>query len=265
MIGHRELQQLARQSGVPDRAQEKDYVLSWLLAALSTTGPAGLVFKGGTALRRCWFDEYRYSEDLDFTIERTAAATLPDAIGTWFPWIREACGVSCGWAAEPVIEGDGLQAFVEFRGPLRAEPRQIKLDVSWDERILTPVATKGLRSPYTDLDGASYPLQVYSLDEIWAEKARSLLQRTEPRDVYDLLRLADQRAERPEEALALFEAKSRDKGLDPTRLQARLDAARPTFSRAWEQRLGAQIRAVPPFEESWRRLRRLFRDAGYLR
>ena len=56
---------------IPEAVIERDYVLAWFL-----TGLAGhplrdkLAFKGGTALRRCWFDEYRFSEDLDFTLIR---------------------------------------------------------------------------------------------------------------------------------------------------------------------------------------------------
>ena len=53
----------------PRTVIERDYVLAWFL-----TGLAGhplrdvLAFKGGTALRRCWFADYRFSEDLDFTL-----------------------------------------------------------------------------------------------------------------------------------------------------------------------------------------------------
>lgn len=53
---------------IPEAVIERDYVLAWFL-----TGLAGhplrdvLAFKGGTALRRCWFEDYRFSEDLDFT------------------------------------------------------------------------------------------------------------------------------------------------------------------------------------------------------
>jgi predicted nucleotidyltransferase component of viral defense system len=53
------------------RGIERDYVLAWFLTDL-----AGhpfremLVLKGGTALRRRWFVDYRFSEDLDFTLPR---------------------------------------------------------------------------------------------------------------------------------------------------------------------------------------------------
>jgi uncharacterized protein len=48
---------------------ERDYCLAWFLSALSGSDlkPA-LAFKGGTALKRCYFADYRFSEDLDFTL-----------------------------------------------------------------------------------------------------------------------------------------------------------------------------------------------------
>lgn len=50
---------------------EKDYVLSKVLMSLAQHGESavGLVFKGGTALKKCYFPEWRYSEDLDFTAQ----------------------------------------------------------------------------------------------------------------------------------------------------------------------------------------------------
>jgi predicted nucleotidyltransferase component of viral defense system len=46
----------------------RDYCLGWFLAMLGRHPlREKLAFKGGTALRRCWYREYRFSEDLDFT------------------------------------------------------------------------------------------------------------------------------------------------------------------------------------------------------
>jgi predicted nucleotidyltransferase component of viral defense system len=45
---------------------ERDYVLSHIVDALARSNPPqGLVFKGGTALRLCFYEEFRYSADLD--------------------------------------------------------------------------------------------------------------------------------------------------------------------------------------------------------
>ena len=63
------LQEARRRLGIPWEVLELDYVLSWVLAGISQT-PAlrdTLAFKGGTALSKCYFEDYRFSEDLDFT------------------------------------------------------------------------------------------------------------------------------------------------------------------------------------------------------
>ena len=69
MISTAEVAKLAHRLGVGDRVIEKDYVLSWLLVAIADSQlRSGLAFKGGTALKRCYYADYRFSEDLDFTL-----------------------------------------------------------------------------------------------------------------------------------------------------------------------------------------------------
>ncbi len=48
---------------------ERDYLMSWILARISQVPLLHdtLVFKEGTVLRKCYFGDYRFSEDLDFT------------------------------------------------------------------------------------------------------------------------------------------------------------------------------------------------------
>ena len=54
---------------MPDQTIELDYALGWFLCEMSSHSIAqSLAFKGGTALRRCHFGEYRFSEDRDFTL-----------------------------------------------------------------------------------------------------------------------------------------------------------------------------------------------------
>jgi hypothetical protein len=49
---------------------EKDYVLGWLLWGIATDPVLSdqWVFKGGTCLKKCYIETYRFSEDLDFTV-----------------------------------------------------------------------------------------------------------------------------------------------------------------------------------------------------
>jgi predicted nucleotidyltransferase component of viral defense system len=62
---------LAKESGTRLREDvlERDYCLAWLLAAIAESEIRSvLAFKGGTALKRCYLSDYRFSEDLDFTL-----------------------------------------------------------------------------------------------------------------------------------------------------------------------------------------------------
>lgn len=62
---------LARAGGrrIPEAVLERDYCIAWFLAGLSGTPLADrLAFKGGTAIKHCYFGDYRFSEDLDFTL-----------------------------------------------------------------------------------------------------------------------------------------------------------------------------------------------------
>jgi predicted nucleotidyltransferase component of viral defense system len=69
MISRQELLDLATDFGLAPNVVEKDYALGWLLAGFGQH-PASRDswwFKGGTCLKKCFFETYRFSEDLDFT------------------------------------------------------------------------------------------------------------------------------------------------------------------------------------------------------
>ncbi len=70
MIDSRELLAAANKFGLRPDVIEKDYILGWLLSGIYNDPilSATWLFKGGTCLKKCWFDTYRFSEDLDFTI-----------------------------------------------------------------------------------------------------------------------------------------------------------------------------------------------------
>jgi predicted nucleotidyltransferase component of viral defense system len=70
MIKPGEVQKKANIAGVRDQQIEKDYVISWILWGISKHNQlsSAVVFKGGTVLKKVYFEDYRFSEDLDFTL-----------------------------------------------------------------------------------------------------------------------------------------------------------------------------------------------------
>ena len=70
MINRAELDSFVRELGLRHGVVEKDYVLGWLLWGIGTDPVLreSWVFKGGTCIKKCYIETYRFSEDLDFTI-----------------------------------------------------------------------------------------------------------------------------------------------------------------------------------------------------
>ena len=263
VIGRAEISRLSVAGGVSEGAQEKDYVLAWLLAARATLGPSSFVFKGGTALRRCYFPEYRYSEDLDFSADDQPS---PDEIvvilDSWCEWVGDLAGIQA--SRLDTARSRGGTAYVGYVGPLRAaDGRSIKIDVAVDEAIRDGTDRRALLSEYSDLAGGDYLIDVYPLTEIWAEKTRALIQRSEPRDLYDLHQLVEDAPIVPAEARDLFRRKAIAKSLDPDRLLERLEEREGIWERLWRQRLETQVRDLPAFDGVWRRVIRVLRQAGY--
>src|SRR5699024_10041028 len=89
MIKPGETQQKARETGVRDQQIEKDYILSWILLGISQHERLSkiIVFKGGTVLKKVYFEDYRFSEDLDFTMLNKEIAN--EQIFEWFNKIFE--------------------------------------------------------------------------------------------------------------------------------------------------------------------------------
>ncbi len=152
MISEAELRRLAARWGVDPMVVDLDYSLGWFIAALYSANALAdrLCFKGGTALRKCYFADYRFSEDLDFT---ALARVEPDQLLRWVEraarWAAEASGPDYR-AAPPRLEvlrdeygSESYQVRVYYRGPLHwsGDPRAIRLDVTREERLLLPPTT----------------------------------------------------------------------------------------------------------------------------
>ena len=70
MISIDEVRRIAGALELEPRVIDHDYVLGCYLCFLGTQSivQKKWLFKGGTALRKCYFEQYRFSDDLDFTV-----------------------------------------------------------------------------------------------------------------------------------------------------------------------------------------------------
>jgi hypothetical protein len=117
---------------LPAQTIERDYVLANICADLGALGNERLVFKGGTLLRLCYFQDHRYSADLDFSaIEGLTAADAIAAVAT----AVDACRRRIEAPTLMVSDADGGTAWISYVGPLGSRPRKIKLNISDDELV----------------------------------------------------------------------------------------------------------------------------------
>jgi predicted nucleotidyltransferase component of viral defense system len=187
---------------------ELDYVIFWILLGISKTPTLhnNLTFKGGTALRKAYFENYRFSEDLDFT----ASPLLPKG-NPLFLSIKESCKTAQAsmssfieplkMEVHPLQKGkphpEGQEAFIiKTQFPWHREPlTTIIIEITFNEEVIAPNITRSIFHPYGE--PLTCTLSTYCLEEIIAEKLRAILQNTKKlhekrwarsraRDYYDI-------------------------------------------------------------------------------
>jgi len=194
MLTRTQIQRLAQRNGIGMQTQERDYVQHLLLYLLySPVVPnrrsQDLIFKGGTALRIVYRGN-RYSEDLDFN----GPADL-DALKAFWQIISKSLSsfgvmseIRNEWTSEV-----GYSLDVSFQGPLfdgrDRSKGKVRVDVNCRQEIVDTQRVL-VSSDYDDL--RPFVVTSISLEHMLAEKARALLTRGKPRDLYDLWLLNQQ-------------------------------------------------------------------------
>ncbi|MBI4482141.1 MAG: nucleotidyl transferase AbiEii/AbiGii toxin family protein [Acidobacteria bacterium] len=264
---------LARAGGrrIPESVLERDYCLAWFLVALSRTPlRESLAFKGGTALKRCYFGDYRFSEDLDFTLAaETTFETIRQELELVFAEALRATGAVFRFPREDRRGHANSHTFyLGYEGPLPviAGGKEVKVDITIRERLVFPLndrpVLRGYRE-YADLP-AGAKLRVYSLDEIAAEKVVALMDRArnEPRDLYDVWYLVAGGHVHLTELADAVEKKWEFRGKQLTDVRDEFRAKEARYKKLWGLRLSAQMVDLPEFEGVYRSVRRALRQAG---
>jgi predicted nucleotidyltransferase component of viral defense system len=99
MINRREILEAASSLLLLPSIIEKDYVLGWVLAGINAHAELvnGWSFKGGTCLKKCYFETYRFLEDLDFTLRDESHLNedfLTPVFEAVVSWIAEQSGLN---------------------------------------------------------------------------------------------------------------------------------------------------------------------------
>jgi len=255
------VQARAREWGLTEEVVEKDYVLGWLLWGIGArpTLRDHWVFKGGTCLKKCFVETYRFSEDLDFTVLEGGPLEPKDllpALTEMLDLVEQETGITLS-SRQPAIrlrpDGRSAEGRVYYRGP-RETPGEarVKLDLTYDETIIEPTVRREIAHAYDDTLPGDGAVRCYSFAEVFAEKLRALGQRTRPRDLYDVVNLyrrADLRENR-DLVMSILRRKCAYKDVPMPTLAAVAAPEKAADLRAdWDAMLAHQLPVLPPVDE----------------
>jgi predicted nucleotidyltransferase component of viral defense system len=273
MIDRRELLAAAGNLGLLPNVVEKDYVLGWILAGIFNHPVLAQhwVFKGGTCLKKCYFETYRFSEDLDFTVTDESHLNVDFLLGIFrevSSWVYEQTGIELPpdkLHFEVFQNRRGCpagQGRISYRGPIApmsGDLPRIKLDLTVDEVLVLPPVDRPVSHPYSDAQEGGIMARCYSYEEVFAEKMRALAERARPRDLYDVINLFRHDEFHPAAPVIhdVLTKKCTFKGIAfPT--VAALSLVREELVGDWSVMLTHQLPALPPVDAFWSELPALF-------
>ncbi len=260
MIKPREIQSKARDAKVRDQQIEKDYILSWILQGIAQHKilSKSIVFKGGTVLKKVYFEDYRFSEDLDFTLLNDT--TSNDQIFGWFrevfEYVREEANIPLDIIDDNEHEDGGINFYITFIGPLggQGNNKRVKIDISRHEKIVFNMVFQNVKISYSDQE--PHQLLCYPLEEVLVEKLRSLMQRMQARDFYDIWYLLEIHGMDIDFYSNEFKIKCKNKEINPVEFHQKLEQRLPQYKGRWQKSLAGQIYDLPDFERVERELMR---------
>lgn len=249
MIPDAAVKRIARRLGVDPMVVDLDHALGVVLWALSdvTLTQHSWIFKGGTCLRKAYFGDYRFSEDLDFTVMSRVRTDEVRSV------LEEAARSSRNGGVELLVAEarisivnddygrESLEVLVPYRGALRRRgvPRNLQLHLSADEEVLLDVVRRQLIHPYDDGVDLACSITCYSPEEMLAEKLRAVGgQRLYAisRDIYDVAQLVARGADMSA-ALAILPDKAARKSVDLSLAASRFLDRREEYKADWDRAL----------------------------
>jgi len=216
---------------------EKDFMLTKILYEISKSDLKDkLVFKGGTALNKLYFNYYRLSEDLDFTAMNIDTKDIRKLIRR----IEKELKIEI---KDENITKYSYVAVFRFTGPL-GYPNSINIDINTDEKLVLPAIKRKVKHFY---DTPSFEVQTMDLKELLAEKIRSLIQRKKPRDYYDVWFTIRKNKELLSGMKELLEKKCKNINvqIDLNKIFMNLD----DVEKLWKHHLVELVEKLPGFEK----------------
>ncbi len=275
MIGKKEILHISNVRRIHPHIIEKDYILGWVLAGIyhHPILKDHWIFKGGTCFKKCYFDTYRFSEDLDFTVVKPSHLSRDFLTKTFTEicdWLHDEFGIEIPprlLSFEIFTNPRGsksCQGKLGYRGPVspqygyRSLPR-LKVDLTFDEILVLPSTERPIYHDYSDDLPKGSVAQCYAMEEAVAEKVCAMGQRVRPRDLYDIINIFRNDEARPNHTIVneilLKKCAHRDVFVP---VLSDLQRREEEFEMHWHHMLSHQLQELPPIESYFSALPKFF-------
>ena len=181
LINSQFFRSLAIKYKVPFGIIEKDFVLTNLLCVIASFPQlSNMTFKGGTAIKKIYFQDFRFSEDLDFVCSDSIAQNFTSFIE------NNIQDLDVNFTKIKKIENKNhsFKFKIQYRES-SDHTTSIRVDLSKREDIIqAPLLLPVLH--FYDTFHDKFFIPTMSLEEIMAEKIRALIYTVHARHLYDV-------------------------------------------------------------------------------
>jgi len=219
-----------------------------------------------------FFEDYRYSEDLDFTAvgkETVNADVIQKSMERLSDLIFKQTGIEIN-AKKPIIDvlnNNSYQEIIQIRiyycghsSPASSKSwPKIKLDIRADEIVTYPGEKRKIIHPYSDHEAIKdYEIKTYDFYDLLAEKIRALFERTRPRDLYDVVEICKRSSIDLSVLKKALKEKCTYKNTQSDLTLLKLESCEA----GWQDQLSHQIRELPTFNQSIKEFNHLYVHFG---
>lgn len=232
-----EMKLLGNKYGVTVETIQKDYSATVLLSVISEFPKLfEMVFKGGTALKKIYFPDTRFSLDLDFTCNSDMSVEfelfLMDGIKDLDVNITKVKKMRTGKQSRKYSV-----KYLNYNN----YPMSVQIDLSLREKVIENIETLPIRHFY-HLKNNNFSVPCMAVEEILAEKMRALVYAHKPRHLYDVWYLFQQGIKLDFDLINLKLA-FYNESFSLEKIKNSIDKTKD----AWNRDLNPLLSTVPPF------------------
>ncbi len=269
MIPLAEINAAAVRFGVSAETIEKDYIISWILICISRCKLKDhFIFYGGTAIKRIYFENHRFSEDIDLLSHKKFVLEEILQELEILQYARDTTNLTLEVNTNNIVATKSrVQLYIRYPGydEIIGAPKEVRVDFAMDMDSFGETNEKGIIKSYSDLSMQNETLSVMTLNTILANKLGLLLDgtRNEPRDLYDIWFLLQRTKDFDFNFNKVVKAHYEKYSSRPTLTNLKTHLKREALKNNWDIRLKRQVSALPPIDIVIREIETKLKKLGF--